>query len=79
MPPKRGVIKVKAYVRRTKNIPKPKKMPVPRKRAAPKTPTYDPNTGWRKKADGVFDCHNCGASQEFRKSDYGLNPHDGYY
>jgi len=79
MPPKRGVIKVKAYVQRTKNIPKPKKMPVPRKRAAPRTPTYDPNTGWRKKADGVFTCNRCGVDNEYRKADYDIDPMDRIY
>ena len=89
MPPKRGVIKVKAYMRRVRGngnnnvMPKPKKMPVPRKRvAAPRkmpSPTYDQQTGWRKKADGVFDCHRCGAQQEYRKADYGLDPMDRVY
>ena len=85
MPPKQqGTIKVKAYMRRMKSIPQPKKMPVPRRRAAPTKrapprPNYDQNTGWRKKADGVFDCHNCGASQEYRKADYNLQPMDRVY
>jgi hypothetical protein len=82
-PPKKKhpVIKVKAYVRRVRGAPEPKKMPVPRKRAQrPPTSNYDPyHQPHRKKADGVFDCERCGASQEFRRSDHNLGPMDNFY